>query len=397
MKKLSENYHNFIEFLGFKFYILCSYTIMSKSSASSDSFSYESGPVLGVRAPMVSPIQILHDLTDCVTTTNTKISKRLKRLRVACKCLNIDPDTYISNLVIPNEVGASVPLSDFKEYLERPEGSHEIGLFELTGAPNGVAKKAVEAVLTYELNSDLTLYYETCIIANKIVRKIQKHPLFGPFFDDKRIIFVHKGGIAQRISLLSKFPEYKEEIEEAFNLGGDNDCNIIVDPQLVDYERTRSLLVQFVHECMLKLVKRFTKGIAETKAKSISQITLSSGEESMVVPVKSIKRNNFNIYTKSTSVSSSSGDESEGVPSVLDVTGLKGGVYVTSNDTLKFRDEIGRICHFTLLRYKKGFKIGNRHVGAELLDISIPHRDESKACENFHHYYSGQWINFVYI
>lgn len=367
----------------------------SKSSSSSDSFSYEIDPVLGVRAPMVSPIQILHDLTDCVTTTNTKISKRLKRLRIACKCLNIDPDTYISNLVIPKELGVNLPLSEFKEYLERPEGSHESGIFELTGSSDDVAKKAVEAVLTSELNSDLTLYYETCIVANKIVRKIQKHPLFGPFFDDKRIIFVHKGGIAQRISLLSKFPEYKDEIEEAFNLGGDNDCNIIVDPQLLDYERTRSLLVQFVHECMLKLVKRFSKGITETKAKSISQITLSSGDESMVVPVKSIKRNNFNIYKSTSSTEESSSSESTN--SVLDVTDVKSGVYVTSNDTLKFRDEIGRICHFTLLRYKKGFKIGNRHVGAELLDISIPHRDESKACENFHHYYSGQWINFVYI
>jgi len=32
-------------------------------------------PVLGIRVPMVSPVQILHDLTDCVTTVNTKVFK----------------------------------------------------------------------------------------------------------------------------------------------------------------------------------------------------------------------------------------------------------------------------------------------------------------------------------
>jgi predicted nucleic-acid-binding protein len=342
-------------------------------------------PVLGIRVPMVSPVQILHDLTDCVTTVNTKVSKRLKRLRVACLCLSINPDVYIAELVIAKEKGVDLPIQDFIEYLERPPGKHEDGLFEMKNQDyDDSVKKGVESILTAQLNSDLTLYYATCEIAHNIVNRIIHHSIFGPLFDDKRIIFIHKGGIAQRISLLSKFPHYKKEIEEAFNLGGDNDCNIIVDPQLPGYEDIRTLLVNYVHHCMIEFVKPLSDGIAETRAKTITKVDICSGDEKLTVPVTNIQRNNFKLYKN-------------GDVSFLDIDVIKNGVYVTSNDTLCFTDEIGRRCHFTLMRYKKAFQVGNRHVGAELLDIAIPHRDESKAYENFHHYYSGQWINFVNI
>lgn len=340
---------------------------------------------LNIRVPMVSPIQILHDLTDCVTTVNTKVTKRLKRLRVACLCLDIDPDTYISNLMVAKEKGIDIPLCDIIQYLNRPPAKHEGGLFELENQDyDDSVKKTVEAQLTAELNSDLDLYMETCKIANKIVVRIIHHSIFGPLFNDKRIIFIHKGGIAQRISLLSKFPQYSDQIKEAFNLGGDNDCNIIVDPQLGDYEEVRSLLVSYVNHCMIEFVDAFSKGIVETKARNISNIEIKTIDGDLDIVIESVSRNNFKLYKN-------------GDVSYLEIDVVKNTVYTSYNDTLSFKDDIGRLCHFTLLRYKKGFKVGNRTVGAELLDIAIPHRDESKAHENFHHYYSGQWIHFVTI
>ena len=106
----------------------------------------------------VSPSQILHDLTDCVTTVNTKVSKRLKRLRVACLCLDINPDTYIAELVIAKEKGVDIPIQDFRTYLNLPVGKHENGLFELDNSDyNDSVKKGVESILTSHLNSDLKL------------------------------------------------------------------------------------------------------------------------------------------------------------------------------------------------------------------------------------------------
>lgn len=347
-----------------------------------DSYT-DNNPMLGIRVPMVSPQQILHDLTDCVTTVNTKVAKRLRRLRVACVCLGIDADMYISQLVIAKEKGIDIPITDILHFLNRPPAKHEGGLFELENLDyDDSIKKAVEATLTAELNSDLSLYLETCKIAHKIVTRIINHSIFGPLFNDKRIIFIHKGGIAQRISLLSRFPEYADQIKEAFNLGGDNDCNIIVDPQLVDYEETRDLLVNYVNHCLIEFVDSFSRGIVDTKAKSVSVVKIQSAHTSLEIEVKATERNNFKLYKS-------------GNVSYLDIDVVKNSVYVSANDTLSFTDEIGRRCHFTLMRYKKGFQVGNRILGAELLDIAIPHKDESKAYENFHHYYSGQWINFV--
>ena len=348
---------------------------------------------LHIKIPIVSPINVLYDLTDCVTTVNTKVSKRLKRLRAVCLCLNMDPETYISQLVIAKEKGIDIPIANVLEYLNRAPSKNETGIIELPTSEeyDESVKKYIEAMLTAKLNSDLSLYYETCEVAHKIVNRIRHHLLFGPLFDDKRIIFVHKGGIAQRISLLDKFPKYKSEIESAFNLGGDNDCNIIIDPQLPDYDSVRSQLVKYVHTQMLDLVESFSEGKVREKAETVTSIEISipsvggTTEYILNIPVESTKRNNFRLY-------------SEGIGThYLDIDVDKNSVHVSSNDTLKFTDEIGRTCHFTLLRYKKGFKVGNRILGAELLDISIPYRDETKAYESFHHYYSGQWINFVHI
>lgn len=82
---------------------------------------------------------------------------------------------------------------------------------------------------------------------------------------------------------------------------------------------------------------------------------------------------------------------------LLHLNVMKCGVYTSYNDSLQFRDEIGRLCHFTLLRYKKAFQVGNRILGAELLDISIPHKDEDKAIEHFKHYQTGEWITTLHL
>jgi hypothetical protein len=341
---------------------------------------------LGLLIPVVSPIQILHDLADCITTTNTKIAKRLARLKVTCKCMGIDYEKYVSHLVVQKENITNISPELLSEYLLFPASEFSSNIDRVIlgdGRRDESIKKTIEAILTASINSDTLLYADTCVLSNVFVQRVIQHSIFGPLFDDKRIIFVYKGGIAQRLSLLASFPEYSSEIKEAFGYGGDNDCTFIVDPQLPNYTYVRTLLVDFVYHCMLEYATRFSKGIVKEKSESITSIEIPGIPP---IPVEAINRENFRLYKEQGN-------------NVLEIDTFteKDVVYTTSNDTLKFNDEIGRICSFTLLRYKKAFKVGNRIIGAELLDVSIPHRDESKASENYHHYYSGQWIKYINI
>ena len=343
---------------------------------------------LGLFLPFVSPIQILHDLTDCLTTVNTKIAKRLARLKVVCKCVGIDADQYISHLVIQKEIGVNISADEIEEYCLRAKINNTEEIVTLNNSPKDeTVKKAIEAALTSSLNSDTLLYSQACIISNIFVERVRHHSVFGPLFNDKRIIFVYKGGIAQRISLLSVYPQYSEDIKKVFGYGGDNDCTFLVDPQLPNYTAIRQLLVDYIHHCMLEYATRFSDIVRE-KSESITSVKVGKN----LVNVEAIVRENFKLYNSPIQ----GGDTSpRSISLEFDTYSKPDVVYTTSNDTLKFTDQIGRLCSFTLLRYKKAYQVGNRVIGAELLDISIPHREETKASETFHHFYSGQWIKFI--
>jgi hypothetical protein len=334
---------------------------------------------MSIELTFVSPKQILHDLEDCVTTSPLKVTKRLNRLRALCKMMKIDPDAYISRLVVAEEKNMVVTNEQINEFLQ-----HEITNTDsrVTFAPDreidDTVKKVIEAELTAKLNKDLTLYKITCNLTHRLTKRISKHSVFGPLYRDRKIIFVHKGGIASRLSLLDEFPEHKDEIEKNFGLGGDNDCCVIIDPRLPNYDDIRSLLVGYIHHFMIEFVNAFSCGTVDFLAKRIESVTIND----MVLPVKQADKNHFTI-------------KPDGDVTVMDIDIKKCGVFTSFNDSLKYTDEIGRTCHFTLLRYKKAFQIGKRILGAELLDIAIPHRDEEKSILQYHYYKTGQWTKIM--
>ncbi len=336
----------------------------------------------GITIPCVSPTQILHDLTDCVTTCDMKVAKRLNRLKVVCHAMGIDYDQYISRHILVEERNMTIGDDEVLAYLQRPPAANQEFEIELKmEGYDDTIKKVIEAELTSRLNSDLTLYCITAGIASRIFKRVARHSIFAPLVRDRSIIFVHKGGIAQRLVLLESYPKHRQEIETYFGYGGDNDCNILVDPELEDYHPIRSLLVQYVYQQMMALVGAFSCGTTDVRAKHIESIQIGNLE----IPVTPTMRQHFKINPVS-----------ESCP-LLNLSVMKCGVYTSYNDSLEFRDEISRLCHFTLLRYKKAFQVGNRVLGAELLDISIPHRDEDKAVEHFNHYRDGSWISNIHL
>lgn len=338
----------------------------------------------GLVISCVSPLQIFDDLKDCVTSSSTKVQKRLNRLRVLCILLKIDPDVFISHLKVCEEKNINPSIESIKKFINRPlpNNSSEIIIFDKEPVDDSI-KKLLESILTSKLNSDLMLYKITCGIVRRLMNSANRHSILGPLIKRKQLILVHKGGVAQRLVLLNKYPEHEEIIKQAFNLGGDNDTNIYIDPNIDNYEEIHKLTTDFVWDFLLKNINRFTQGTVNKYADNIKEIMIL-GES---FPVKSVFRNNFRINTAN--------DICEQQHMIIQ--GSKQGVFATRNDTLEFKDEVGRLCKFSLLRYKKAFQIGERILGAEILDISIPHRAEEKSAIVFHQYKNGNYIKEIYL
>lgn len=336
----------------------------------------------GLTIPCVSVKHILYDIEDCITTSDQKVAKRLARLRAVLTMCEYNPDYYISQLKICEERSMQVADGDILKFVSHAiEESSTRVEFRNDEVKDDTIKKVIEAELTSRLNRTIGLYKITCNLMARIWKRIQRHSIFGSLCKAQQILLVHKGGIAQRLVLLEEFPEHKDLIEQNFKLGGDNDVNIIINPILNQYDEIRSLLVDYVHHCLIEFAGTFSCGTVATRAKEITSIRVGG----LDLPVQSCERNHFTIRP-------------DGDVSYLDTDIMKEGVFTSYNDSLKFEDAIGRTSHFTLLRIKKAFRVGKRILGAELLDIAVPHRDESKMnIEAFHKYQSGMWIKHITI
>jgi len=357
---------------------------LSKKNSLQNSNSLQMLKLSSFRIPCVSSLQILHDLVDCVTHSRTKVDKRIQRLTVMCTLIGVDPEIYISNLKICKEKTPLISINDIKEFISKPLPIHENErvIFDHSPADDSI-KKLLEARLTTKLNADLILYKITCGIVSRLFCKIKRHPTFKALVANKQIILVHGGGIAQRLVLTNEYPEHRALIEKYFGLGGDNDCCLLLDPFTENYDGVYKELVEFVWNFIMKEINCFSYGVVNAYANAVTSIEVM-GETLKVTPTD---RNHFVI----------SSSKEDPKLSYMDVHSDKNCVYATRNETLEFKDETGRLCKFTLERIKKAFKIGERVIGAEILDISIPHKKEEKILSNFGRYKSGEWIKDVYL
>jgi hypothetical protein len=328
---------------------------------------------IGLTIETVSLTQILHDLTECVTTSRTKVAKRLIRLKVVCYLAGIDYESYIKLHKIQEEDFLDITA---EEILALTNVLQDITYDRvvLNGVLNDAPKKAIEAALTSAINKDLHVYFVMCNLTCKLVKRLQRHTVFGPLYSSRDLIFLHKGGIAQRISLLHSFPQHAKEIKKAFGLGGDNDCTVILNPSLPQYDQVRTLLVGFIQHFMEEHLYQVSCGTIDTRAKLVKSISVAG----LTLPVSKCERQSYNIRL-------------DGVTSIMDSSVSRTGVFMSVNDTLEFNDEIGRTAHFTLLRYKKSFNVGSNTFGAELLDITIPYPNDVKSASDWYHYKSGNY------
>ncbi len=332
---------------------------------------------------MVSPVEMLEDLTECVTKASTKVNKRLERLKVVCKCLNISYDTYISQFVVLQDTNVKQSLGSFFEFLYGQYKPKQSGIFKINNNfGESICKRTIESALTAKMNSDLGVYYLTCGIAKDILNRINDHSIFGSLLKKNRLIFVHKGGIAQRLALLHLYPQYESEIKTSFALGGDNDITVIIDPSIDNYDLTRNSLIEYIHNLMKEMASKINVDMVKDRARSFNSINIETSDGAIDIPVHPQNRRDFKIYKN-------------GDMSYMDVYVTCNEVYTSLNEDIEFVDGCKKTCKFSLLRYKQSFRVGNRIIGAELMDISIPHRLESRSSDLFSNYNSGKWLNNV--
>ncbi len=348
-----------------------------------------------VKVTMISTNNIIHDLVDCLTTSKGKIAKRTARLRTVLDLKGEDPDTFIGALKILEEQNTVITDQEIVDYLAiQQETTYDPVVFDKDKEIDDRVKKAIEAELTSGMNSDGYLYKVTCRnLTHVLWEKISRNRRFKALCKDRRIILVHKGGVAMRHALRLEYPDKHDVIDESFRLGGDNDVCLMIDPTLVNFNEVHKELCQYVHDFLNSEVWGFGEGHIATITKKLRHIKVGG----IYMKVSPDVRQSFTIRTLP------NGDK------VLLNSPVRLPVFTSYNE-LSFKDEIGRTAEFTLVRARRAvrvtpinsevedIKIPIDHPGcvfsAEAVDITLPTQKDEKHVEGFEHYRSGLWANF---
>lgn len=346
----------------------------------------------GIALPLVSVLQIIIDLLDCVLTSNQKVQKRWNRLLVVLGILEvpIEPLATAINIteLLANEVTVPLPAEKIIDWIKKPRVYSDASVQALSGTNDDSAKKAVEAALTSAFNarSDLGPYNVASKLMLKIWHAVASHPRLASLVEERDILLIFKGGIAQRLMLTAVFPDHTEAIHKAFGLGGDNDCGIMINPSLPDYDNVRRLVISVVHTQTI-ILSQFALGESTLldAANDVVEITPTEGLKLSVVPAA---RKHFAINPTDSTIRYFP-CESELYSSSNELDFLDGGKQQPVVCSSKPKP---RVCDFKLIRIKRAFEViytQDTQTGpvtyyapasAELLDIAISGKRDGKLC-----------------
>jgi hypothetical protein len=327
--------------------------------------------------PALSVVGTLHDYERVLQTIVAKREKRLVRTGVTCLALYMTPDIFIKNLILPSTEATFTPtprdLADFfvedLHPTEYPDAAKALAL-----------NREVNGELTKALNSTSLVYQLSCHIIARLLDQLEKHPILGPLYKSKEILFLLKGSMAQKRVLKALRPDLAGMIENAFGSGGDNDCMFMINPARADFGKIHALLTNFTNQVLLRALPQLSAGQINIPAQQISAIQVLGS----TLPVTASTRQSFHMYLK------------DGRQMRTNTSSEKANVYVSWNDTLDFKDECGNACQFSLIRIKYAFDVqhctGTRTFGAEVLDIAISQRGDYQLQNDFEHYRDDGWI-----
>lgn len=297
-------------------------------------------------APVLSinPTQIYLELVELIRNNNTKVLKRKQRLMIVSKLLGIE-----------------------YEDIENEANNAEIHISE-----DYLWKKETCSFIT-NLTCDKTYLYDLSMkIFFKVRTFLSEDYILSPYIERGDILFILKGGNAQKRSLKKFFVNEADEIDAKFGLDGDNDTCIMINPKLS---------IEEFNECFISIINLICVLLGNLREsveiKQITEIIESCiGHDT---EIRSVKRRNNDI-TKGTFF----GEEKE--------------CYITRCDRYDFIPSK----KFALIRLLKSYEIihhsfatrGPKLSKSEILDISILHRDNEVLERDFEKF---QTLEYAYI
>ncbi len=349
---------------------------------------------LAVSATMITPDNIKHDLIYCITHSNDKIVKRTARLQTVLELMGEDPNTYITALDVQEEQNTVVTDQEIVDFFTQPvqEITYDPVIFNKNKILNDSVKKAIEAELTVGMNLDGHLYKTTSRNLTRVLWG-RIHARYTALCNDRKIIMVHKGGIAARRALLHAYPDKHDVIDKSFGLGGDNDVCLMIDPTLENFDELHKELSQFVLDFLNFEVWGFGEGHIATIAKNLKHIRVGG----IYMKVSPARRQSFTIHQLP--------DDNK----IMVSSAARLPVFTSYNE-INITHEDGRTSSFNLIRVSQALMVTplnsevedieipinchGRLLKSEVLDIALPTQKDNKHMSDFEHYRSGLWANF---
>jgi hypothetical protein len=257
-------------------------------------------------------------------------------------------------------------------------------LFNGSATQKDIVKKTIEAALTSKISTEI-VYELTSAYFKKIVQKLGENEVIRPYIINRDIIFELKGGMAAK-KLFSIYSMNRAEVDRIFS-NSDNDCSILINPELPDdvFNGLHYLISTIIHEQMKELTNELAFSLQDV-INSVEQDGVTVMDHNMTLlhsPVCGFTgriQGNQNVLTY---------DEERFIK--------------IQNNEIKFLDAVCCLHHFLLLRWKLPFVCIFREyfttICGELLDISIPYKDECTLKASFKERNAMipvDWVNVIY-
>jgi hypothetical protein len=335
--------------------------------------------------PAITPEQILHDLKYLLKATAAKQDKRIKRFRLVARLLGEDPDAYLAQAALaPPQDGEGITRADLDAYFARKadEPCYEPVALRAKITPKELEiARALSAELTKQLNATDHVYNVSCGYVARLLKRLRKNPILGALFATGDMIFLLKGSMAQRRVLAAAYPAHAAEIEAVFGRGGDNDCNLLINPALPNFDKVHAMASDVIYTFLLEAAGRLSCGTVATAARAVREIEVAG----VRLAVRPHVRQSFHISKGTADVS------------YLDFQVTRSAVYASRNDTLDFADELQNRACFGLNRLKYAMEVthpngGRRLAGAEIWDVANPLQPEYRLKIEYEQYSSGRWV-----
>ena len=210
------------------------------------------------------------------------------------------------------------------------------------------------------------------------------YSIIQPILDKYGLMLIFKGGNVMRL-INNNVKQYFQpipnhiifDIFEPYLQQSDNDFTIFVNPNMKDYD-------QFMNELSFELyesLNKITSVILNDLGKYFDIFNLNDHKYLGLFKSLSDELNSksmVNIGPTSNKIIDFENplDTSSKIVVFDDTLIKKSFIFNSLNFTLNFMNFMNKTIRFILLRSKINFKVKNQNIAGELIDISIPHRDD---------------------